>query len=257
MKLKMIAALSGALLATSMMTVAAKADGMPAAKGKSYSAPVVEERAPLISWSGFYVGANAGYQWDHTDWTAPVANTHVSPRNDSGIFGGHVGIQHQWGRIVVGVEASYSGPAGFGFSNPTTACPNTSFSCEARIDSLFLVGPRLGYAHDRWLGYVTGGYASARIDTQATRVTGGGAVVPDSVRHNGGFVGGGVEYMLHDRWIIGLEYIHTFLDTERHFTPNNVISVGNTRDVDGDQDILRARVSFKLGREDHQAAPMK
>lgn len=240
-QMKLIAALGGALLTSVLMTAAAKADGMPGAQRRYY--PAVGQRAPLISWSGFYIGANAGYQWDHTDWTYPNGRT-IAQRSESGLFGGHAGIQYQWGRIVAGAEASYSGNLGSGVHSTRTPCPNSALACEARIDTLFTVGPRLGLADDHWLGYVTGGFASASVDNNNVNVATGIAGSPDSARHHGWFIGGGAEYMLEGGWIIGLEYIHTVLDSETH----NLGQFGFQKDISADQDILRARISFKLGR---------
>ena len=42
---------------------------------------------------------------------------------------------------------------------------NTFF--EHKITNLFTVGPRLGYAWDRWMIFATGGYASADLKTAA------------------------------------------------------------------------------------------
>ena len=39
--------------------------------------------------------------------------------------------------------------------------PNSSF--ETKMTNLFTVGPRLGYALDRWMIFATGGWAFGRI----------------------------------------------------------------------------------------------
>jgi outer membrane immunogenic protein len=98
--------------------------------------------------------------------------------NDSdGIYGFHAGAQWQWGAWVLGVEAALSGcfhecrslsgmlPVAAGF-------PANAFA-EHKIANLFMVGPRPGYAWDRWMVFATGGWASANIKgTYCTTVTG-------------------------------------------------------------------------------------
>ena len=63
------------------------------------------------SWSGFYIGAQAGWGWADvnsefvTAGGAPLgANDSVNI--DSGILGVQVGYQHQFGKLVLGVEAN-------------------------------------------------------------------------------------------------------------------------------------------------------
>src|SRR6187549_621485 len=84
------AALSGAS--------AVLADGY-APKGK-----VVYERPS--DWSGVYFGVASGYQWNSTDVTIVPAGPSVSMDHDSYMVGGFIGIQHQFGSIVLGVEGN-------------------------------------------------------------------------------------------------------------------------------------------------------
>ena len=55
--------------------------------------------------------------------------------------------------------------AGFREMQGSVALPTPPFAADTsaynKITNLFTVGPRLGYAFDRWMIYGTGGYASA------------------------------------------------------------------------------------------------
>jgi outer membrane immunogenic protein len=248
-------ALGGALLLCQATTTAVLADGMPAKKARA--AAHHDERPHIGNWNGLYAGVNVGYSWGDVESRFPTTpgalNERASP--DDGILGGHVGIQHQWGRIVVGIEGSYSGTGVFGDSWDGGACRNPPVTdrCQGRIDSLFTIGPRLGLAHDRFMFYVTGGFASARIDTQVLNAA-GVRIANSASRNNGWFIGVGAETVLHGNWIAGLEYIHADFDSESQY--NNLGPAGDVK-VDGDQDILRFRLSYKLGREGRRAEPMK
>jgi outer membrane immunogenic protein len=50
------------------------------------------EPAPsYFSWSGFYLGLNAGYGWGTSDWSSGVTAGSTEPAG--GLFGGTVGVQ--------------------------------------------------------------------------------------------------------------------------------------------------------------------
>lgn len=245
-----------------MASGAAGADGM--AYGKKAHAPSERHARPDYgNWGGLYLGVNAGYLWSNIDvaWVEPPTSPFsVSP--DQGVLGGHVGIQHQIGRIVVGLEASYSGTGPFGRARadqfPCTKFPTET--CGASLNSLFTIGPRVGLAHGRAMFYGTGGFASAQVQTFDEEKVGGVAVATwnSGGRADGWFIGGGLEAKLHDGWVVGVEYLHLDLDTIRHQPRTGGINE-DTRDVNAQADIVRARLSYMLGREDHkvEAAPLK
>ena len=140
----------------------------------------VKVKAPppvvVYDWSGAYVGFNIGGVWYDVERHYPnfpgafgVAADYKSSGDDV-IYGFHAGAQRQWGNWVLGIEAAYS--AGFREMQSTVALPVGPFvaNVEAynKITNLFTVGPRLGFAWDRWMIYGTGGYAAATIKGQYT-----------------------------------------------------------------------------------------
>ncbi|MGB0084340.1 MAG: outer membrane protein [Rhodomicrobiaceae bacterium] len=211
--------------------------------GGMKDAPV--EYIPPISWSGFYLGVNAGYAWGSTDWTFPVADASVSPDVNGGIYGAQIGYNYQIDNWVLGAEVSFNGSGADG----SAICPNDAFTCKSDHEWLLLAGPRLGYARDRWLGYVSGGYALASIKTTANPAF---ANFNDSQDHSGWAIGGGLEYLISSNVVFGVEYMHVDFGSETH--AGSPFDAGVTRDVDGNLNIVRARLSYKFDCSD---APLK
>ena len=254
----------------------------------------------VVDWSGLYVGLHAGYAWSDVDVElrepggavdaleflgAPTGARHDL---DGFLGGGHIGLQHQWGRWVLGVEAAlsfgdlrdrstdaFAGSASILFLE-TEWAGQSSFRTE--IDNFASIAGRLGYAHDRWLVYAKGGLATAAIksrgsvDGEACAELFGfplgcsdfGGSFSSRERHYGWLAGGGLEYMITPNLIVGLEYSYMDLGARTH-TGSGTLDLdgttfsGETR-VRVDPDAIHAvtaRVSIKLGRDEPAPRPMK
>ena len=245
-------------IATVALSATAFAADPPARTYTKAPPPVVA----VTNWSGFYLGAAAG--WARTEVTGDYvlsAPSHHNARGDSAIFSGIVGAQYQWNRFVLGIEGNFSGlnwnnrwPAANVGGTPDCLLLTPSLTCRGRIDELWTIGARVGFVPvSQWLLYATGGYASARLDTSVVNQTTGLEIGRSSNRHDGWFAGAGVDYALTTNWILGLEYRHVELDTVRHFETvapfgNGCCVVnGQTRDMRGNLDIVRARLTYKFG----------
>jgi outer membrane immunogenic protein len=214
-------------------------------------------------WSGFYGGFNVGGTWYDVNRHFPVpggvpVNPDFTTSDSDGIFGFHVGAQWQWGAWVLGAEAALSGcfhecrsfsgtlPVAAGFSGLTFA--------EHKITNLFTVGPRLGYAWDRWMIFATGGWASADLKGQyCVTATGLCNVTPAgaSRNNNGWYAGGGLDYMVYKGpladLILGVEYQHYDVRGEQAFCFNSGCAPATFQDFDlsAKGDIVRARITLK------------
>ena len=149
--------LLGSLALAAMIAAPAMAADMPV------KAPLP---APVVyDWSGSYVGFNIGGVWYDVDRTFvnqfPIALPSFSTEDSDGIFGFHAGVQGQWGSFVLGVEAALS--ACFDECRAVSGVLPAPFPVnvagEHKITNLFTVGPRLGFAWDRFLLFATGGAA--------------------------------------------------------------------------------------------------
>ena len=61
---------------------------------------------PVLSWTGFYVGANIGGSWSNNDWTETLFLTNFNNNGNSSVFigGGQFGVNYQIGNFVIGGE---------------------------------------------------------------------------------------------------------------------------------------------------------
>ena len=193
---------------------------------------------PVFTWTGFYVGVNAGGAfaesrvrrtpsslWLTSGLPADIANSNAFSTigrrslHPSGFTGGlTVGYNFQSGSIVFGIEgdinymglrsSSVVGPFAVAGGNPQT------YLQSIRTSYLATLRPRIGVAFDRALFYVTGGLAVA--DSRFSGGTVFNAGLPSylgstSKTQVGWTVGGGVEYAFTNNWTTKLEYLYADL----------------------------------------------
>lgn len=163
----MIKLLYASVAAIALTTAAQAADVVQEAP-PAPPAPIVA--TPVFTWSGLYVGGNAGYGW-----------ANAAPFDDDGFLGGvQLGYNYEINRLVLGVEGDFDATGMRFFGND--------------VNYLASVRGRVGLAVNRWMIYGTGGYAYAHAS--------GGL-------HDGGWVaGGGVEWAMTDHIVPGIEYLH-------------------------------------------------
>jgi outer membrane immunogenic protein len=238
-------------------SVALLALGMGAAPAVAADMPVKVKAPPpveLYDWSGAYVGFSIGGVWTEVDrhypnlTATPVLLADYESKGNDAIYGFHAGAQGQWGNWVLGIEAAYS--AGFReMQSSVVLLGIIAPGVEAynKITNLFTVGPRLGFAWDRWMIYGTGGYAVATIKGQYRFA--GLQFAQDSAGqtwNDGWFAGAGFEYMVHKGAlvdvILGAEYQHFDVRSKRAFTdPGFDLTI----DHGATGDIVRARLTIK------------
>jgi outer membrane immunogenic protein len=213
--------LAGVAAVTLMGAGAASAADLP--RRSQPAAPMAY--APMFTWTGFYVGVNAGYNWSDSaskvrfsNGGLPLASAGLLPGSfdvgGDGFTGGvQGGYNYQIGQFVVGLEAdinyvdskksqSYVLPA-IGVVGVSTA--------QGELEYLGTVRGRLGFAYDRALIYATGGLAygsvkgSSAFSVPALAATWNGA---KSDTRTGFAVGGGLEYAFTNNLTGKLEYLY-------------------------------------------------
>lgn len=165
--------------------------------------------AQTADWSGFYVGAIAGYGWGEGTY-CDVGCTFIGPtvETDGFMGGATVGYNHQFDSVVLGIEADYM----FGAIDGSTAVgpvpgPSGAFGCnvtgcQVNYDGMGTVRARLGYAFGSLLPFATGGIAIIGAET----VQG----VTNNTALYSAVVGGGLEYAFNEQLSVKAEYLHVF-----------------------------------------------
>ena len=125
--------------------------------------------SPAIDWSGFYVGVHGG--WIRPDIQTTDAAIFGEPfptiEPNSAALGFQVGMQRQFGNLVVGLEGGLTAPVGNHYDTKDfVTLPGDDTVFRAGIENIWYVGPRFGYAMGNWMPYVTGGYASTAVKAQ-------------------------------------------------------------------------------------------
>jgi outer membrane immunogenic protein len=188
----------------------------------AYKAPA---SAPSWSWTGWYIGANAGFgtgQSTSPDITTNFANTatvngfpSLSPKGFVG--GGQIGYDWQvspnW---VLGVVADFQGTSLKASADNTVKTPfsTDTVSLSNSLDFLGTGRMRVGYASGNWLLYGSGGFAygdvSSTLGFKSTLWDGRFWQFSGSRSETlGGWaLGAGLNYAMTRNWIWGVDYLH-------------------------------------------------
>ena len=232
-----------AATALTAMTAVASAADLP----RRYAAPAPAPVAyvpPAFTWTGFYVGANAGGAVSSdikTRTTTAFGNSSDSVGAGGFLVGGTVGYNYQFHpNFVVGVE----GDIGYADiqARSTSSAPGLSTTAKAGVDGyLGTIRGRVGYAMGQWLFYGTGGWAFAE-GRGTTTTTSPFAVTSTSVSQDlqGYVVGGGVEYAVNQALSVKAEYLYIDFDKKRVITP-----VSNTS-INQDAHLLKVGVNYRF-----------
>jgi outer membrane immunogenic protein len=224
--------------------------GAPAlAADMAVKAPPPPPPPPAYSWTGFYVGGNAGYAWadGQTDpltgtqsvpggigiltWQQNGAYPLTSNLGQRGAIGGlQAGYNWQFNSLVTGIEADFDlssmkGTETTSLSNVVGANTFSSTSSISRSQNDFgTLRARVGFASDRALFYATGGlaygesklgyFATLAVFTNGVNGFSGAGFNSTTTWQAGWTLGGGIEYAPWDRWSVKLEYLYYDLGTQ-------------------------------------------
>ena len=197
---------AGAGLVALALAGAAQAADLPSRRApqSDYYAP------PVFTWTGFYLGLNAGYGWG--SFTNGSEQLFGKP---SGFVGGITGVFNYQAapNIVIGLEGDWDLTS----INNTNQMPFFAFSGQGSLNSIATIRPRIGYAAGRALVFVTGGLAMGSVSTSVNDWR----AVPffgSSSSFQAGFaVGAGLEYAFTDHISAKAEYLFTSLGAKEVF----------------------------------------
>jgi outer membrane immunogenic protein len=221
-------------LATALLGGAALAADLPTRK----AAPAFVPPAPVVSWTGFYIGVNGGYAGDQFKYPFSgyydpyISGGGSANLTSSGFLGGlQAGYNWQFASSwVAGAEAdidatSITGKVGVGASGLYGTNPGVpvsgSFAAKSEQPYLATLRARLGYlVTDRFLAFATGGLAfgDVKSSVSATASLDGNAYGPytysKTTNHTGWTLGAGVEYMINKNWTFKTEYLYVDLGSQ-------------------------------------------
>ena len=185
-----------------IFTIAASLLTLGTASAADLATQPVEPVAPAylpFSWSGFYVGAQAGYAWGTSSYTVPVT-AYDQPLDPNGFFGGvHAGYNYEFpSRILIGLE----GDVNFGDTHSTKIDPIGN-TLTSKLDWSGSLRARVGYAWDRFLPYITGGLAVGDFKHSVSGIL---PLSSWSDTYVGWTVGAGLEYAFTDYLTARIEY---------------------------------------------------
>jgi outer membrane immunogenic protein len=225
-------------------------------------------------WSGCYVGANAGWIGSQDRYALAPSGSYLSPivtlfpmpnpagggdsasdipllknsyagDGSGGLIGGQIGCNKQIGQYVFGGEVdgqwtSLKSSVNAGYAAFTNA-GNFLFTdaahteqASSRLEGLFTIRGRAGYAWDRLLLYVTGGLAAGEIKSQTnltfattgspfgipfTTFSGATHVASTTADRAGWVMGGGAEYAFAPHWSLKTEILYIDLGTVSYNSP--------------------------------------
>ncbi|MDB5594985.1 MAG: hypothetical protein JWM36_1946 [Hyphomicrobiales bacterium] len=185
--------------------VASAADLPSRTRAPVYVAP------PVFTWTGFYVGAVAGYGFGTQKSTSIFVPGSVNVRTDGVVGGVTAGYNYQVASFVFGLEADIMGSAQKGSGSaidPLSASPSVP---SGKIDWMGTVRGRVGYAIDKLLIYGTGGLAVGGVKGTLTNVIGAGDNRSVSGTQYGWVLGAGLEYAITSNISAKIEYLYADL----------------------------------------------
>ena len=166
--------------------------------------------AQVMSWTGFYIGAQGGYGWGSSNevfYNAPNTAAFIGTQKydmTGGFAGGVVGYNWQTGAFVLGLEGDYHWSDISGRSSVVNVAPNLGDTYFTKLRGFGDIKGRLGYAAGAALFFVSGGAAVGDLQHRYDGVP-GNAFAQSNTKW-GYTVGAGVEYMFAQNWSGKLEY---------------------------------------------------
>lgn len=181
------------------------------------AADLVADTATVYDWTGFYIGASAGYAFGDDDALSlkPEFGDDVGTLNlDGFIGGGQVGANWQRNNWMFGVEADVQ------FADvsdsDTTIINGREFDAKTDVDWIGTMRLRSGFALDKLLIYGTGGLALGGVDYNVRPLDdlSGTVKSQDNYTATGWTAGVGAEWGLSERTSAKVEYLYYDLGSE-------------------------------------------
>ncbi len=172
-----------------------------------------QQTARSGNWQGVYIGGHLGGAFGK-----------ASRASTSGfVAGAHVGVNGQFDKVVVGVEADVS----------ATSNGNTGFGTKFRQGTNGSMRGRVGYSLDRVMVYGTGGVAVSNYEYKSP-------VGSASRTRPGTVIGAGAELMLADNVSVRGELLHY------NFAKSSFGNIGGPTHVSPTNNVVRGGMNYRF-----------
>jgi outer membrane immunogenic protein len=211
-------------LATGLLSTQAFAADLPMPAPPPRAPAAYLPVAPPFSWTGIYIGGNAGAAWNRGTVSDAAGNSFTLPSNNA-VFtgGGQVGGNWQMGALVLGVEGQFDWLANQNNASAGVVVAPSGNTIQVISTDRWLttLTGRIGVAADHWLFYAKGGGAwVGNHSFTVNNVTTGQSVSSSSGGWNTGWtVGGGIEWAFAGPWSVKLEYDYIKLSSNSFTVP--------------------------------------
>jgi outer membrane immunogenic protein len=213
--------------------------------------PVYKGPPPVVtyfSWTGCYIGGHVGGLWVQKDWSDadPLSVTYgqaIGSHEPSGWLGGaQVGCNYQVGGWVFGLQGDYA----WTDANASSGILyNPLGTISSDVKGLASVTGRVGYAWDRFLGYVKGGGAWVKDEYTATSF---GLIATGSENRSGWTVGIGGEYAFTNNFTGFIEYNYYDFGNKSVTFVDQFGGFFGTADIKETKSVVKVGLNWKFGK---------
>jgi outer membrane immunogenic protein len=204
------------------------------------------EPAAQLLWNGYYAGVHGGWGWGTSRVDDPQfrpSDTRPEYKSDGPIAGAQIGVNWQFGNVVVGVELDGSWASMRSVSSNINPAIPGIWSTGVEIHALATATARLGYAMGPWLAYAKAGGAWAYMDI-TTSITAQGPIATSENRF--GVTGGaGMEVAFLRNVSAKVEYNYLYFP-EHSYTFINP-NTPNSSTVDHYVHLVKVGINVRLG----------
>ncbi|HPV48635.1 MAG TPA: outer membrane beta-barrel protein [Smithellaceae bacterium] len=187
-------------------------------------------------WTGFYAGGQGMYLTGNSDWEMGASWNSIDHNVNGGMGGFFLGYNYQLPiNLVLGAETELN----FGQADGSSFCPNPEFNCESRLYWLGSTKFRLGYAIDRFMPFVSVGWAYGGGENKIKDLI-YGIDYKDSSFYFGAVPGVGFEVAITNNLLLRAEYnYYYFFRSEQE--------IDNVKpDIQVDMSAFKLGLSFKF-----------
>jgi len=178
---------------------------VPAARAADLplKAPVLKA---VYNWTGFYAGGHFGYgDASFGPGTFPLPEQGVLlPHSATGLTGGYQ-LGYNW-QLVNGLVLGIEGDSTFTSPLDVPALDRVPAPFHSTVDYVGTVRGRIGYTFNRFMPYVTGGFAWGHTRINVNEADGVTTLFPVGQYQKGWTLGFGAEYAVSGNWSAKAEY---------------------------------------------------